>query len=94
MNSISQVYRQACRDIDLPPKEKDLFMRLLREISVNAVRSQKAWNVKEDFLVLWFISAGRFPELAGSPYSLIISHWVGTQLPFELTADERLTLWI
>ena len=94
MNSISQVYRQACRDIDLPAKEKKLFMRLLREISVNAVRSQKAWNFKEDFLALWFISAGRFPELARGPYSLIISQWVGTQLPFELTAEERLALWI
>lgn len=94
MNTISQVYRQACREIDLPPKEKELFMRLLREISVNAVRSQKAWNVKEDFLVLWFISAGRFPELAGSPYGGVISEWISRQLPFELTADERRSLWI
>ena len=93
MNSISQVYRRACREIELPAAEKQLFMRLLREISVNAIRRQLCWSVKEDFMTLWFISAGRFPELAASPYSLIISHWVATQLPFELTADERQTLW-
>lgn len=94
MNSISQVYRQACRDIELPAKEKDLFMRLLREISVNAVRSQKAWNVKEDFLALWFISAGRFPELGASPCGGVISEWISRQLPFELTDGERRSLWI
>jgi hypothetical protein len=93
MNSISQIYRQACREIDLPVPEKDLFMRLLREISVNAVRCQKAWHIKEDFIILWFISAGRFPELAENPYSLIISNWVAAQLPFELTEAERRSLW-
>jgi len=67
MNSISQVYRQACREINLPMPERDLFIRLLREISVNAVKCQKAWNIKDDFITLWFISVGRFPELAGNP---------------------------
>jgi hypothetical protein len=52
MNCLSQVYRQACRDIRLPAAEKALFMRLLREISVNAVRQQKAWNVKEDSITV------------------------------------------
>jgi hypothetical protein len=94
MNGISQVYRQACRDIELPPKEKELFMRLLREISVNAVRRQKAWHVKEDFLTLWFISAGRFPELANSPCAPAISDWVCKHLPFELTDEEKRNLWI
>jgi hypothetical protein len=94
MNTISQVYRQGCREIDLPPAEKDLFMKLLREISVNAVRRQKAWQIKEDFVTLWFISAGRFPALAASPYSIIISHWISNHLPFELTGDERASLWI
>lgn len=94
MNSISQVYRQACREIDLPPAEKQLFLKLLREISVNALRRQKAWNRKEDFLTLWFISAGRFPELALSPYRVIIGNWVATQLPFHLTEDERSSLWM
>ena len=93
MNSISQVYRQACREIALPPVEKALFMRLLREISVNAVRRQKAWNIKEDFLCLWFISAGRFPELAVGAYGTIISGWIADQLPFELNETERRALW-
>lgn len=94
MNCLSQVYRQACREIDLPAAEKALFLKLLREISVNAVRSQKAWHIKNDFIALWFISAGRFPELAASPYSKITSEWVAKHLPFELTADEQLALWI
>jgi len=94
MKTISQVYRQACREIDLPPGEKELFLKLLREISVNAVRLQKAWHVKEDFITLWFISAGRFPALAASPYSNIIGKWVTTHLPFDLSDDEQRTLWI
>jgi hypothetical protein len=94
MNSISQVYRQACREIDLPAVEKELFLKLLREISVNAARSRKAWHIKEDFITLWFISVGRFPALAASRYSQIIGNWVAIQLPFELTEDERRLLWI
>lgn len=94
MNRLSQVYRQACRDIDLPPVEKELFLKLLREISVNAVRRQKTWNIKEDFITLWFISAGRFPALAASPYNITIGKWVTTHLPFDLTEDEQRTLWI
>lgn len=94
MNCLSQVYRQACRDIQLPAAEKTLFMRLLREISVNTVRRQKAWHIKEDFLALWFISAGRFPQLARSPYSNIIANWVAARLPFELNEAERNSLWI
>lgn len=93
MNSISQVYRQACREIDLPAAEKQLFLKLLREISVNAIQRQKAWNIKEDFIALWFISAGRFPELAANPYSIIISEWVAWQLPFDLNEEEQLLLW-
>jgi hypothetical protein len=93
MKSISQVYRQACREIDLPAVEKQLFLKLLREISVNAIQRQKAWNIKEDFITLWFISAGRFPELAASPYCKIISEWVAAQLPFELNEEQQLLLW-
>jgi hypothetical protein len=93
MNSISQVYRQACRQIDLPAAEKRLFLKLLREISVNAIQRQKAWNIKEDFIALWFISAGRFPELAASPYNKVISEWVAGQLPFELNEEEKSLLW-
>ena len=40
MNCLSQVYRQACREIELPVTEKALFLKLLRELSVNAVRRQ------------------------------------------------------
>jgi hypothetical protein len=85
MNCLSQAYRQACRDIKLSATEKALIMRLLREISVNAVRSQKAWHIKEDFMTLWFISAGRFPELAGNE---AIVGWVAGQLPFKLTQED------
>jgi len=94
MNSLSQVYREACREIVLPAFEKELFMKLLREISVNTVRRQKAWHIKEDFITLWFISAGRFPALAISPYSTIIGNWVAARLPFELNEDEQNSLWI
>ena len=94
MNSISKVYRQACREIVLPAAEKELFLKLLREISVNAAHRQKAWHIKEDFITLWFISIGRFPSLAASTYSNIIGNWVAIQLPFELTEDERRSLWI
>ena len=93
MNCLSQVYRQACREIMLPAAEKKLFLKLLRELSVNAVRRHKAWHIKEDFITLWFISAGRFPELAANPYSKTISAWVAGQLPFELNAEEQSLLW-
>lgn len=91
MTWLSQTYRQACREIVLPAAEKALFMRLLRELSVNAVKCHKAWNIKEDFICLWFISAGRFPGLA--PYGLIITQWVAKHLPFELTEEEQTLLW-
>jgi hypothetical protein len=93
MNCLSQVYRQACREIDLPAAEKKLFLSLLRELSVNAVRRQKAWHVKEDFITLWFISAGRFPELCTSPFSKVIGDWIAGALPFELNEYEQLLLW-
>jgi hypothetical protein len=93
MNCLSQVYRQACREIDLPAAEKKLFLRLLRELSVNAVIRRKAWHIKEDFVTLWFISAGRFPELAASPYGMIISAWITKTLPFELNKGEQVLLW-
>ena len=94
MNYISQVYRKACREIALPAAEKTLFMRLLREISVNAVRSQKSWNIKEDFITLWFMSVGRFPQLTVNPYAVIISKWIATQLPFDINEQELQLLWI
>jgi hypothetical protein len=84
MNCLSQVYRQACREISMRPAENVLFLKLLRELSVNAVKAHKAWHTKEDFITLWFISAGRFPELTGSP----ITDWIVSQLPFKLTFEE------
>jgi hypothetical protein len=93
MNCLSQVYRQACREIALPADEKKLFLKLLRELSVNAVRRQKAWHNKEDFITLWFISAGRFPKLGAHPYGKIIISWVARQLPFDLSEDEQTLLW-
>jgi hypothetical protein len=68
-------------------------MRLLREVSVNAVRSHKAWTVKEDFITLWWMSAGRFPELNQNPYSELIGEWISQHLPFDLTTVEKQSLW-
>jgi hypothetical protein len=85
MEYISKTYRQACREIPLLPEQKMLFMRLLREISVNAVRSRKAWTLKEDFISLWWISIGRFPSLTEPVTYEIIVDWVSKHLPFELT---------
>jgi hypothetical protein len=93
MNCLSQVYRQACREIALPADEKKLFLRLLRELSVNAVKCHKSWHIKEDFITLWFISAGRFPQLALGPHGSIISHWIAKVLPFELSEEEQALLW-
>ncbi|TSJ36564.1 hypothetical protein FO440_22310 [Mucilaginibacter corticis] len=94
MNSIAQVYRQACRELGLPPEEKQLFLKLLREISTNTIKRKKAWNVKEDFMVLWFISAGRYPELSHSPYRELIDQWIALHLPFELNEHEQALLWL
>ena len=93
MNGVSQVYRQACREMRLPAAEKELLMKLLREIGVNAVRGQKAWQIREDFITLWFISAGRFPELAASPFCEAIIGWVAGKLPFKLNEEELALLW-
>ena len=91
MRTISQIYRKACREIELAPADKALFMKLLREISVNALRSRKNWNKKEDFMALFFISVGRFPGLEKS--SKIIGDWAAKYLPFELNEEERDALW-
>ena len=89
MNYISITYRQACREIELAPEQKILFMRLLREISVNAVKSHKAWTLKEDFISLWWISIGRFPALTEPATCEIIVDWVRKHLPFELTDSDH-----
>jgi hypothetical protein len=93
MEYISQAYRKACREIALSPEQKMLFMSLLREISVNAVRSRKAWTQKEDFISLWWISIGRFPSLTEPVAAAVIVNWVRANLPFELTdADHQFLL--
>jgi hypothetical protein len=89
MEPISKTYRLACREISLPAEEKSLFMRLLREISVNAARSRKDWTKKEDFVTLWWMSIGRFPSLCHHPIGGTIMIWVSKHLPFELTESER-----
>ena len=94
MNCFSQVYRQACSEINLPAYEQCLFMKLLREMSINAVKYQRVWYIKEDFITMWFISVGRFPELINSSYSNVISNWMYVHLPFELFESERRLLWI
>jgi len=88
MEYISKTYRQACREISLPPEQKVLFMHLLREISVNAARSRKAWTIKEDFISLWWVSIGRFPSLTEPKVCETIVDWVKTHLPFELTDSD------
>jgi hypothetical protein len=88
LEPISKTYRLACREISLPPEEKILFMRLLREISVNAARSRKAWTRREDFISLWWVSIGRFPSLTEPIVCEIIVNWVRKHLPFELTDSD------
>ena len=84
MKRLSHIYRQACRELALPNSQKALLQKLLRELAVNTARRQLAWSNKEQFITLWFISAGRFPELSATP----IADWVARQLPFHLDADE------
>jgi hypothetical protein len=88
LHPISKTYRLACREITLPPEQKLLFMRLLREISVNAAKSRKAWTIKEDFIALWWISIGRFPVLTEPMVCELIVDWVREKLPFELNDSD------
>lgn len=90
--SMSQTYRAACREIMLPAEQKVQFMRLLREMSVNAAKMQKAWTCKEDFIALWWVSIGRFPTLCEPEISQVIITWVERHLPFELTAVDKVCL--
>jgi len=88
LQPISQIYRLACREIVLSPEHKELFMRLLRDISVNAARSRKAWTIKKDFMAIWWMSIGRFPSLTEPEVCVIIVEWVRQHLPFELTDSD------
>lgn len=80
--------------MNLPEEIKQLLLRLLRELCINSVRNRLDWERREDFLTLFFISAGRFPELASGSYKRIIGEWVMQQLPFPLTPQEQELLWI
>jgi len=82
MNLVCTLYRKGCRE--LTSEECGLLNKLLREMTTNSVQRKLCWNIKSDFLTLWFISAGRFPELATSP----IADWMARQLPFELNEQE------
>jgi len=93
MKPISRYYHQACLKMNLPEEIKQLLLRLLRELCTNSVRSRLAWERKESFLTLFFISAGRFPELASGPYQHLIGDWIMQQLPFTLTPQEQELLW-
>ena len=88
LNPIGKTYRLACREIILKPEQKMLFMRLLREISVNAARGRKDWTQKEDFIALWWVSIGRFPSLTEPVVCETIVDWVKQHLPFELTDSD------
>lgn len=67
---------------------KQLLIRLLRELAINTVRSRKDWTIKKDFLTLWWMSAGRYRELALPPWPGIILSHLQVFLPFELTREE------
>ena len=84
MNTLCIFYRNACRELRLEDVDRKLLMRLARELATNTIKRQLAWNVKDQFITLWFISAGRFPEIVNLP----IVDWVAGQLPFELNANE------
>ena len=93
MDYINVTCRKACREIKLPANEKRLFMRLLREISVNATLRQSSWQRKEHFLELWAISVNRFPELAQCPYNKCIADWIALELCLPLSDSEKDELW-
>jgi hypothetical protein len=92
MKPLSLICRQCCYENQLPEAEKVLLFKLLREMSINAVQRHKAWQIKEDFLTLWFISAGRYPEISRSPHCATISVWIAALLPFELSEEDKLIL--
>lgn len=84
MNIVCIIYRKASRELALPFTGQQLLIKLLRELATNTVQRRLAWNIKTDFITLWFISAGRFPGLPEP-----ITDWIIRQLPFELTEEEQ-----
>jgi hypothetical protein len=82
--NLSAIYRSASKELALLQPNRQLLQKLLRELATNTVQRRLAWNIKTDFITLWFISAGRFPCLPEP-----ITNWVIKQLPFELTEEEQ-----
>jgi len=82
--TIAAVYRSASKELALCTPDRQLLQRLLRELATNTVQRRLAWNIKADFITLWFISAGRFPELPQR-----ITDWFIRQSPFELNEEEQ-----
>src|SRR3569833_2004769 len=80
---LAAIYRSSSQELALQKAERQQLQKLLRELATNTVMRRLAWNIKADFLTLWFISAGRFPGLPQQ-----ITDWVITKLPFELSEQE------
>jgi len=81
---LAVTYRSASKELALLKTDRLLLQKLLRELATNTVQRRLAWNIKADFVTLWFISAGRFPCLPEA-----ITNWFIGQLPFKLTEEEK-----
>jgi hypothetical protein len=81
--NIAAIYRSASKELALLNADRQLLQRLLRELATNTVQRRLSWNIKEQFITLWFISAGRFPELPQT-----ITDWIIQQLPFKIDDHE------
>jgi hypothetical protein len=82
------IYRRASHELSLQPLEREVLMRLLRELAISTVSCHLAWNLKKDFLTLWFISAGNLKVPSR------ITGWFIQNLPFELDHDEQQILYL
>lgn len=80
---IAALYRSASQELALLNPDRQLLQKLLRELATNTVQRRLAWNIKEQFITLWFVSAGRFPELPQA-----ITDWIIQQLPFKIDYHE------
>lgn len=45
MTTVCLFYRWACRDVALQPFERELLLRIAREIAVNTIERRLAWNI-------------------------------------------------
>lgn len=81
--NIAVLYRSAGTELALQSADRLLLQKLLRELATNTVQRRLSWNIKEQFITLWFVSAGRFPELPQA-----ITDWIIQQLPFKIDYHE------